>query len=160
MDPGRRNVLRGRLPATPPPLRPPAALPESTFTDACTSCGACVDACPENIVVAGSGGYPEIDFTRGECTFCGQCIDACEPQALQQNQPVTLDVNVTIGDHCLARKNVVCQACGDACEVQAIRFPPRLGAVATPVIDNESCTGCGACVAVCPENAVNVAVRG
>jgi len=53
------------------------------IVDRCTRCGACAAACPETIITAGDGGFPAVDFHRGECTFCGACADAC---------PVKIDI--------------------------------------------------------------------
>jgi ferredoxin len=63
----------------------------------------------------------------------------------------------TIGAGCIARKGVVCQSCADACEVRAIRFRPAPGSVPAPRLDASACSGCGACVSVCPVNAIGVA---
>ena len=71
----RRNLLRGRMRAEPAPLRPPYST-NTSIIDACTCCGACVAACHEGIVVRGDGGFPEVDFSRGECTFCADCAQA------------------------------------------------------------------------------------
>jgi ferredoxin-type protein NapF len=57
---------------------------------------------------------------------------------------------------CLAARGVVCQACGDLCAARALRFPPRLGGIAIPVLDVSACTGCGACVAPCPAQAISL----
>ena len=160
VDHSRRNLLRGTLPDLPPPIRPPGALSEIDFADTCTACGDCVIACPEKIVVKGSGGYPEIDFRCGECTFCNACIDACTEQALSHRVKPALRIRLRVDDHCLARRQVVCQTCGDSCEADAIRFPPQLGVVAIPQIDAASCTACGACVAACPENAIQAIPNG
>lgn len=63
-----------------------------------------------------------------------------------------------IGPGCIAyAQNVVCRSCGDACEATAIRFSPRLGGAALPVVLNERCTGCGDCVTVCPAGAIALA---
>jgi len=156
----RRNLLKGRAIDTPLPVRPPGAAPESIFTDTCTACGDCVAACPESIIISGSAGYPEINFRLGECTFCSACIDSCEDGALSQSVQPALAVRLQLGEKCLARRQVVCQSCGDACQAKAIRFPPRLGKIAIPDIDEELCNSCGACVAACPENALEAIPNG
>lgn len=155
MDASRRGFLRGRLRATPSPLRPPWALAEPEFLAACTRCGLCAERCPTRIIVVGDGGYPRVDFSRGECTFCTECTSVCADGALQlapARQPWT--IKATVNDDCIARRNVVCRSCGDACEARAIRFAPRLGSAAQPEVDTQLCTGCGACVAVCPAQAI------
>ena len=61
-----------------------------------------------------------------------------------------------VSENCLPYRNVVCEACRDTCEPNAIRFPPRLGGAARPVIDLQSCTGCGECVGACPVAAIRL----
>jgi len=60
------------------------------------------------------------------------------------------------GPACLAAQRVECRLCGDGCDAGAIRFPPRLGGVALPVIDATRCTGCGDCLPLCPTGALRL----
>lgn len=155
----RRNFLRGRVSGSESPLRPPWALADVEFLDACTRCGDCRDVCEEGIIVTGSGGYPEISFASGECTFCGNCVSACEAGALLQDENRQTEpwiYKAHIQANCLALNSVVCRTCADACDVSAIRFAPQSGGVSPPAISLASCTGCGACVSVCPVSAVQV----
>lgn len=63
-----------------------------------------------------------------------------------------------IGPDCIAyAQNVVCRSCGDACGVVAIRFSPRVGGAAYPVVLAERCTGCGECAPTCPASAITLA---
>jgi ferredoxin-type protein NapF len=62
----------------------------------------------------------------------------------------------TISDACLTHAGVVCQACGDVCSEQAIRFAPRPGGPPLPILDEHRCTGCGACVPICPARAISL----
>ena len=55
---------------------------------------------------------------------------------------------------CLAQRAVTCRSCGDACDERAIRFVPRPGGTALPLFAFERCSGCGACVDVCPASAL------
>lgn len=143
------------------PFRPPWALPEAAFLNQCTRCGDCRRACPTGLLQADPDGYPIADFYPGHapagCTFCSDCVTACPSQALVR----TVDTrpwsfSLAIGEDCLARQNIVCRTCGERCEAGALRFPPRLGGVAHPVLDAERCTGCAACLADCPTHALSI----
>ncbi|PWC39892.1 ferredoxin [Azospirillum sp. TSO35-2] len=154
MDRGRRGFLRGCAASTPAPIHPPWSRP-AFFTSLCTRCGACADACPETILRPGDGGYPEVDFARGECSFCGACADACaEPVFDRTAAPWSL--RPVVAPSCLAVQRVVCRSCRDACPESAIAFRPAAGGAAHARIDDDACTGCGACVAACPVGAVTL----
>ena len=156
VDASRRGFLRGR-PRPRAEMRPPWALAELAFIDRCTRCGDCLTACPQKILVAGDGGFPTVDFARGECTFCGDCAVACQPLALFRREGLPgWPYKAAISPACLPNKGVECRICGDFCDVRAIRFPPRLGGSPLPEVDLEPCTGCGACVAPCPVAAITV----
>ncbi len=163
MDPRRRSFLRGQVGAANgaamrAPPRPPWAIAEAAFAQACTRCGDCVKACPQQVLVVGDGGYPQISFEKRGCTFCGDCVRACATPALSRTMTETpWSLKATIGTACLAAQRVECRVCGERCEAQAIRFRPRLGGVAQPVLDANACTGCGDCVAPCPVGAITVA---
>lgn len=58
---------------------------------------------------------------------------------------------------CIARQGVFCRSCGERCDPGAIRFRPMIGRPPIPEIDAAACTGCGACVDVCPTHAVSLA---
>ena len=158
-DFARRRFLRGQSPQAAGAVRPPGALSPGTFFDACTTCGDCVSACPEQIIVHGEGGYPEVRFQKGECTFCNACVDACREPALSGGLQPPWQLDLRIDAQCLAGQGVVCQSCRDACGERAIRFPPLLGRVAVPEVNADACTGCGACVAACPADAMALAPR-
>ncbi len=156
----RRGLLFGKWrskDAT--PFRPPWSLNETAFTDGCTRCQACVDACPTGVVIAGGGNYPMVDFSRGECTFCYDCASAC-PQPLFAPQETTpWQLIAAINDSCLAHQQVMCRSCQDSCEVNAIQFRLQAGQVARPELNSQCCTGCGACVSACPVSALSIRSR-
>ena len=154
----RRQFLRGNFKARRTPLRPPWALAEKLFVDACSRCGDCVPVCPTRIIFIVRG-YPEIDFKRGECTFCGACATACKDGALlrAENQAAPWTIKALVAEGCFALRGVECRICGDHCRVAAIRFSPRRGGPPVAEIDTASCTGCGACVAPCPVAAISLA---
>ncbi|MCB1718585.1 MAG: ferredoxin-type protein NapF [Candidatus Competibacteraceae bacterium] len=164
VDASRRAFLRGRFKpqqqehiSAAVPLRPPWALPDTDFCNACVRCEACLEACPEHILVAGDGGFPEIDFQQGECTFCQQCVAVCpQPAFLDPQQHAPWQQIAHISEQCLTGQNIVCQSCRDQCEPSAIRMRLRIGQVPVPEIDARQCTGCGACVATCPTAAIAI----
>ena len=153
----RMQFLRGDFSGRRAPVRPPWALPDQRFTEACTRCKACVSACPNGILIQGRGGFPEVDFSRGECEFCGACALVCTPGALvPPANTAPWAIKVSIDASCLTRHGVVCRTCGEQCETGAIRFHIGARGVATPTLDAAQCTGCGACIAPCPSAAIRV----
>jgi len=133
---------------------------QQPFTELCTRCGDCIKACPQSIIRKGDGGFPQIDFLKGECTFCQQCALACrEPLFEKKLNALPWVALAQIHNTCLTHQSVVCQSCQDVCDTHAIRFQSRLGAVAQPQIVDHNCTGCGACVSSCPTRAISVLIR-
>ena len=54
---------------------------------------------------------------------------------------------------CLSFRGIACRLCEEACDPQAIRFRLLTAGRAVPLINAERCTGCGACLEMCPEDA-------
>tara|TARA_Y100001960_G_scaffold100265_1_gene107691 strand:- start:996 stop:1475 length:480 start_codon:yes stop_codon:yes gene_type:complete len=129
--------------------------PENFETD-CIRCGKCIESCETKIITIGDGGFPTVDFSIDECTFCYQCADVCPEPIFKPKQGEPWQAKAQISDKCLAQQNVECRSCGDMCEPMAIQFQLRAGSVALPKIELDECSGCGACVAVCPTSAVLV----
>ncbi|WP_207061825.1 ferredoxin-type protein NapF [Motiliproteus sp. SC1-56] len=155
-NPARRQLFKGDLGARRQPQRPPWSVAEIAFTDGCTRCGDCIKACPTQIIHAGSGGYPELDFQLGECTFCGDCAGACPEPLFRSREASPWTIRAQVGAACVTLRNVECRRCEEACEPGAIRFTPRLGRAAEPQVQLETCTGCGACLSVCPTQAISM----
>lgn len=150
----RRALLFGRPAAEAAPLRPPWARPEAAFSQACTRCDDCIRACPESVLARGRDGLPRFDPQAGECTFCGDCAAACQHDAFRARDEIPWQLRAHVADACLPARGVVCASCRDACPETAIRIPP--GARGAATVDAGACTGCGACVGVCPVGAVSL----
>lgn len=152
----RRTLLFGREAIVPIAVafRPPWAKPEPDFATACTRCDACVAACPPQVLVRGDDGVPRFDAQAGECTFCGDCMAACDSNAFLPTLDPPWTLSARVADTCLSAHGVVCASCRDACPASAIRVPPAARGAA--VIDLDACTGCGACVAPCPVDALSL----
>ena len=165
------QLLRGDFKGTKNPFRPPWSLSENYFIDYCTRCDKCVDACFDELIVQGRGGFPEMDFNKGGCDFCEDCLNVCESNALkklpiQNNDHQNNDeesylppwhykasIDLT---KCLSMNAVICRSCGESCEDEAIKFNLKLKGIAEPVLDFDACTGCGACFSVCPVKVITI----
>lgn len=150
----RRQFLRGGKRNAAAGIRPPGVL--EAALSACTGCGNCREHCPTSIIDL-EDGLPIVDFSRGECTFCGSCAEVCPEPVFTGNTSNGFDHIVAIDASCLPLHHVDCQACRDACPTDAIRFRPVRGGPFLPDLVVEACTGCGACISVCPVAAIAVA---
>ncbi|RLQ87923.1 ferredoxin-type protein NapF [Notoacmeibacter ruber] len=131
----------------------------ATMLERCTACGDCISACPQAIIHGGRGGYPFVRFDR-ECTFCGACAEACPEGVFDLSQPAAWQAKAHILPSCLEASAITCRACDDACPQAAIMARPQLGGATRIEVDFDVCTGCGACVAICPVKAIEVVDHG
>ncbi|HEB56058.1 MAG TPA: ferredoxin-type protein NapF [Gammaproteobacteria bacterium] len=150
----RIQFLRGDYRGRETVIRPPWSRAEETFVQLCTRCGDCLNICPEKILKPGRGGFPQIDFARGECNFCQECQKICTQAAFLATDQRPWFYHVEFNERCLSRNAVVCVTCAEQCEAQAIQFVPRVGNVHQPRINISTCSGCGACYRSCPVGAI------
>ena len=138
-------------------LRPPGALLEPTFLEACTRCDACFDACPVDAIVPVPEGHldagtPRILAAETACTVCSSlaCTQVCEPGALlplQSPQEIEMGLARVDPQHCVTHHGQACDACVTICPTQ----PPALGLVdGHPSVQASLCIGCGLCEQLCP----------
>jgi len=161
-------------------LRPPGALDEFEFLTKCTRCDKCMRACPENAILVAppSAGLalktPYLDPRSVPCFLCTTlpCIAACEDGALVWPRRTLADKTVLEGpkaarmgtarvkeSRCVTwetadREARACRICVDRCPYpgEALRLaePAEGETLGHPVVDAETCTGCGICVFACP----------
>jgi len=155
-------------------LRPPGALDEPRFLDACLRCGLCVRDCPPHNLQLSDGGQ---GLARGvpigtpffvardiPCEMCEAvpCVKACPSGALD---PALTDITqarmglAVLIDHesCLNFLGLRCDVCYRVCPVidQAITLEktsnPRSDrhAMLLPTVHADACTGCGKCEKSC-----------
>ncbi len=143
-------------PAQPAAIRPPWSL-EASLAAHCTHCGDCVAACPEKILRFDAAGLPEVDFGAGACTFCGDCAKSCAVPVFDAARTPAWHVDVLVSEQCLPKRGILCESCRDVCIDGAIRFARSTGQAPVPAISTTDCTGCGACISVCPASAISAA---
>ena len=143
-------------------LRPPGALDEAAFAAACIRCFQCGSVCPNQCIqfrTLGDGPVqaftPYIHPREQACILCMRCTQACPTDALTPiaDDPERIAAEVRMGvavvdeDMCYSYAGRTCGVCYYACP-----FPDTalsLKTYAQPVIDEDSCVGCGNCERAC-----------
>nr|NIQ03971.1 hypothetical protein [Nitrospinaceae bacterium]NIR57821.1 hypothetical protein [Nitrospinaceae bacterium]NIS88284.1 hypothetical protein [Nitrospinaceae bacterium]NIT85161.1 hypothetical protein [Nitrospinaceae bacterium]NIU99532.1 hypothetical protein [Nitrospinaceae bacterium] len=150
-----------------PLIRPPGAISEQAFLQACTRCDKCIHACPKDAIqkVPKELGFlimntPYIDPKKNPCVMCDDlpCISACEDEALL---PVDSKYDVNMGyaildkDKCQAYGHTFCQQCLIDCPIPGAITQEDM----KPVFHKNVCTGCGVCVMSCSTVNIPVAIK-
>ncbi len=152
-------------------IRPPGAIVEARFLEACTRCGECADACPEVSIFKAGAEHgaalemtPLLDLEERACYLCADvpCASACPSGALRpiEASEIKLGTAVLFPELCLNTLDRACTICVDVCPRPqvAIALPQDAdgdplrdasGALPIPRIDASNCTGCGLCVVHC-----------
>jgi MauM/NapG family ferredoxin protein len=159
----------GGRPLSPTAVRPPGAVPEPDFLARCVRCGACMRACPTNMLQpalfsTGMAGLfsPLAVARRGGCQpDCTACGDACPTGAIRRLVPAErmwakTGTAQVLRHKCLAWEfNRKCLVCDEVCPYNALEFRRAEGLdVAVPHVIEDKCTGCGWCERHCPVTAV------
>ena len=145
-------------------LRPPGALPEQQFRDACSRCGECVAACPAHCIkIDHSGqqghGVPFIDVETMPCVVCDSlaCMNVCPTGALVPMPLNEIDMGTAVWhqESCLLTQDQHCTICADQCplgeaaitiEAQRVEVKPA------------GCIGCGICEHYCPTSPRSITI--
>ncbi len=143
--------------AFPARRRPPGAVVEISFLTLCTRCGECTSACPHAAIhtYSESAGVlastPVLLLDQRPCHMCEgfPCAAACKEGALIPPEEVTWPLGEVrlVEERCIAFAGPDCGACASLCppEAEALRLVRG-----RPVIDPETCVGCGRCIEACP----------
>lgn len=151
----RRDFLRSRVSVPLPEFRPPWS-DEATIQAACTGCGDCITACPQNILELDGNKRVRVALRGSECTFCGACADACAEPVFDLDHSPPWPVVAEISGNCLMVAGISCQLCTDICEPRALRLDLGVRPVGAIRLDTAACTGCGACLSLCPSDAITL----
>lgn len=157
-------------------LRPPGALADDEFLQACIKCGKCVEACPyDSLKLATVGedkglGTPFFEPREIPCYLCTNypCIKACPSGALivdnitKDSEPANIEnsrmgLAVVHKESCIAFSGIQCDVCYRACPLmgKAITLEKEKNeftgkhANLKPIVNSDYCTGCGICEQVC-----------
>ena len=150
----RRRFMRGQIKKESLP-RLPWAVEEKTFLHGCTQCNKCISSCEQDIIKRDKLGFPFVDFDQDECSFCNKCIDICdEPIFNEPKLGPAFPGDFNINNKCLAKNNIYCQSCRDVCDSKAISFTYLESAIPEPELNLSDCNQCGACVSICPQDAI------
>ncbi|MBW2485289.1 MAG: ferredoxin-type protein NapF, partial [Deltaproteobacteria bacterium] len=137
--------------------QPPWSYDRDRFQSLCDGCGKCIAACENSILILNKKGYPQVDFSRGPCSFCGTCATRCPQEALKYDPShPPWNLHVHINSKCLTKKNVVCSICIEQCDNEAIASPRIIDQEKAPRILPDLCDGCGACLKICPVQAIEI----
>lgn len=153
-------LTRKERPSRLVPISPPGSRSLSNFSARCTGCQLCVAACPHQTLRAQDTGagmlQPTMSFEYGFCRVnCVSCSTVCPTGAIR---PITVEeksatqIGRVVIKHelCIVGTDkVTCTACARICPPGAITLVGE-GEHKIPAVDNERCTGCGACEYVCP----------
>lgn len=156
-----------------PFIRPPGSVPEGIFNTLCIRCGNCIKSCPTKILhhhidTKGLLSFmtPEVRFTSGYCLEdCSLCSQVCPSGSISLFSPEDKK-KIIMGkaeidlDKCWLSNNRECNRCEVSCRYDALAIGAgEEGGEALPIIDQKLCTGCGACVVICPARAIKLIPR-
>jgi Na+-translocating ferredoxin:NAD+ oxidoreductase RNF subunit RnfB len=119
----------------------------------CVGFGECVSVCAFDAIHM-IDGIAVVDDDA--CTGCGMCVEVC-PRSIIKMMPTDQTVVVMCRNEAIGRiaKNqcktacIACKRCEKACPSESIKV---VNGVA--IIDETTCTRCGACVPVCPMHCI------
>jgi ferredoxin len=138
-------------------VRPPGALPEKMFLETCVRCGACFQACPNNVLqpvpMGGKiGASPLTAWTPQaaldwsgcdpSCNICGQVCPthAIRPLPLKEKRVARMGIAAVNTETCLPYAGVeACSLCYDECviagydAIEFIRFGTQVDASGEPI---------------------------
>ncbi len=155
-------------------IRPPGSKPEGQFLGLCVKCGECMKVCPTNALQpafdqAGPEGLwtpvlvPRMGYCEYYCSLCGQ---VCPTGAIKELK-IREKTKIRIGTAWINKNRCLPYILGKACRVCEEKCPTSPKAIEivetevmlpngtwdaqdVPVVNPDSCIGCGICETKCP----------
>jgi len=164
-----KEVPKNSKPTTIPekkeyPVSPPGSLGLKHFTDHCTACSLCIDACPTDVLQPAFLQYglagimqPTMDYHSGFCNYdCTRCTEVCPtgailPLNIEDKKRVQMGISHFVKENCVVYTDETnCGACAEHCPTKAVHMIPYKDDLVIPEVTEDICTGCGACEHACP----------
>jgi ferredoxin len=149
-------------------IRPPAALESLKLYSVCTRCGSCIKACPTRILkedVRLTPGFltPRVTFLDGYCLeTCNSCSVVCPSGAItlfkvEAKSQIRMGLAEIKTQNCLLSSVKECDRCKAGCPYGAVEIRSAENSILMlPFISYEKCTGCGACMVICPTACISI----
>lgn len=160
VDGGFATVLDKTVPERDTPLTPPGSKSIEDFYRHCTACQLCVAACPNGVLRPSTDPerlmQPEMGYEKGFCRpECTKCSEVCPTGAIlriTREEKTRYHIGKARIERslCVAEDGTLCGNCARHCPSGAIRMVENENGFKIPVVNEEICTGCGACEFLCP----------
>lgn len=143
------------------PVPPPGIVSTRSFLAKCVGCGACISACPADVLRpstteygAGNPLHPLKNYDDSYCRYnCVKCTQVCPTGALEElttGEKHTFCVGLASVD---SEACIGCGLCARRCPRGAITME-RQGDRRVARVDHQGCIGCGSCQYICPAQPV------
>lgn len=158
------NMTSGFQEARRYPISPPGSISIEHFKSLCTACHLCVTSCPTHVLYPTLFDYgidgilqPKMNYDASFCNYdCNICTLICPsgailPVDVASKKLIQIGRTNFVKEDCVViDKKKECAACAEHCPTKAVTMVPYEGKLKLPELNNDLCTGCGACEYACP----------